>query len=87
MKLTGGDKMNDDYKLADVEISYNYDETIGRVIVDGHYFSNVTTVKVDYKGGELPIVTLEFPCDRLKLSGKVKLETVIKDGENNESRD
>lgn len=78
--------MNDDYKLADVEIHYNYDETVGKVIVDGHDFSNATAVKVDYKGGELPIVTLEFPCDSLKLSGKVKLETIIKDGENNESR-
>lgn len=79
--------MNDDYKLADVEISYNYDETIGRVIVDGHDLSNATAVKVDYKGGELPIVTLEFPCESLKLSGKVKVGIVSKVGENNESRD
>ena len=79
--------MNDDYKLADVEISYNYDETVGKLIVDGHNFSNATAVKVDYKGGEIPVVTVEFPCDNLKLSGKVKLETVFKDGANIESRD
>lgn len=80
--------MNDDYKLADVQISYNYDETVGRVIVDGQDFSKkITAIKVDYKGGELPIVSLEIPCDSLKLSGKVKLETVFKDGDNIESRD
>lgn len=80
--------MNDDYKLADVEIHYNYDETVGKVIVDGQDLSNkITAVKVNYKGGDIPIVTLEIPCDSLKLSGKVKLETVSKVGEINESRD
>lgn len=66
----------DNLKLADVEIHYDIDKKISKIVVDGKDYSNkACKVETSFDvENRIPIVKLELYCDNLVIKGKVKVD-------------
>ncbi|CAL83888.1 hypothetical protein FDF29_06535 [Clostridium botulinum] len=68
----------DNLKLADVEIHYDIDKSISKVVIDGKDFSMVTkSAKVKIDARNIPILQLDIYTDNVKFKGKANTNTDI----------
>ena len=74
-------------KNHEVKISYDLmsenGTTPGKVIIAGHDISDmVSSLKIDWNAGDLPIIKLKIVAEKLDVSGKIKDLKTIKFLEN-----
>ncbi|MDS1004933.1 hypothetical protein P9J83_15725 [Clostridium sporogenes] len=65
----------DNLKLADVEIHYDIDKNISKVVIDGQDLSMVTKsaeIKIDAQN--IPILQLDVYTDNIKFKGKANTD-------------
>jgi uncharacterized protein with NRDE domain len=62
-------------KLADIEIEYDIDKLIGKIIIDGvDYSTKISNVVISINAQGIPMVKVEFYAENLKIKTKAEVE-------------
>lgn len=66
---------NEELKLADIEIEYDIDKSLGKIIIDGiDYSKKVKSVDISMDAQNIPMVKVEFYAEPLKIKANAKVE-------------
>lgn len=68
-------KNEKELKLADIEIEYDIDKLLGKIIIDGIDCSKkVKNIEVSIEAQSIPMVKVEFYAEHLKMKTKAKVK-------------
>ncbi|EDK35268.1 hypothetical protein [Clostridium kluyveri] len=68
-------KNEEELKLADIEIEYDIDKLLGKIIIDGiDHSKKVKSVDFSMDARNIPVVKVEFYAEHLKIKANAKVE-------------